>query len=144
MTSDNCFQWSPNQNNQTFKNFILTAKTVIVVALVLLLYVLVLLLLVLSYFFRNHGNTKNWTCLNQLKVTLRRLIPNFCVRLINFEETNFELDWTIRHLIRITCAKVRCQFHQHLYVRIFHTNVILAAFSSYALALAKNLLYARV
>ncbi len=33
MTSDNCFKWSPNQNNQTFKNFILTTKTVIVAAL---------------------------------------------------------------------------------------------------------------
>jgi hypothetical protein len=32
----------------------------------------------------------------------------------------------------------RGQFHQHLYVRIFRTNVVLAAFSSYALALAKN------
>jgi len=33
----------------------------------------------------------------------------------------------------------RCQFHQRFYVRIFHTNVVLAAFSCYILALAKNL-----
>ncbi len=32
----------------------------------------------------------------------------------------------------------RCQFHQHFYLRIFRTNVISAAFSSYVLALAKN------
>jgi hypothetical protein len=32
----------------------------------------------------------------------------------------------------------RCKFHQHFYVQIFRTNVILAAFSSYFLALAKN------
>ncbi len=32
-----------------------------------------------------------------------------------------------------------CQFHQHFYAQIFCTNVILAAFSSYVLALAKNL-----
>jgi hypothetical protein len=30
------------------------------------------------------------------------------------------------------------QFHQHFYVRIFRMNVVLAAFSSYVLALAKN------
>ncbi len=33
----------------------------------------------------------------------------------------------------------RCQFHQRFYVRIFRTNVVSAAFSSYVLALAKNL-----
>ncbi len=33
---------------------------------------------------------------------------------------------------------LRCQFHQRFYVRIFCTNVVLAAFSSYVLALAKN------
>ncbi len=33
---------------------------------------------------------------------------------------------------------VRCQFNQHFYVRIFRTNVVSAAFSSYVLALAKN------
>jgi len=31
-----------------------------------------------------------------------------------------------------------CQFHQHFYLRIFHTNIVSAAFSSYVLALAKN------
>jgi len=34
---------------------------------------------------------------------------------------------------------IRCQFHQRFYVQIFHTYVFLAAFSSYVLALAKNL-----
>ena len=38
----------------------------------------------------------------------------------------------------------RCQFHQHLYVRIFCTNVVLAAFSSYALALAKKFIQKNV
>ncbi len=33
----------------------------------------------------------------------------------------------------------RCQFHQRFYVQIFHTNIISASFSSYVLALAKNL-----
>ncbi len=33
----------------------------------------------------------------------------------------------------------RCQFHQRFYVRFFRTNIISAAFSSYVLALAKNL-----
>ena len=37
-----------------------------------------------------------------------------------------------------TKREVRCQFHQRFYVRIFRMNVILAAFSSYILALAKN------
>jgi len=37
------------------------------------------------------------------------------------------------------CNNTRCQFHQHFYVQIFCTNVVLAAFSSYILALAKNL-----
>jgi hypothetical protein len=32
----------------------------------------------------------------------------------------------------------RCQFHQHFYVQIFCTNVILAAFSSYIWLCAKN------
>ncbi len=32
----------------------------------------------------------------------------------------------------------RCQFHQRFYIQIFHTNVVLAAFSSYILDLAKN------
>ncbi len=32
----------------------------------------------------------------------------------------------------------RFQFHQRFYVRIFHTNIDLAAFSSYVLALSKN------
>ncbi len=41
-----------------------------------------------------------------------------------------------------TCRRssgARCQFHQRFYVRIFHTNKVLAAFSSYVLALAKSL-----
>jgi hypothetical protein len=38
----------------------------------------------------------------------------------------------------MTKAKSRSQFHQRFYVRIFRTNVVLAAFSSYVLALAKN------
>jgi len=33
----------------------------------------------------------------------------------------------------------RCQFHQHFYIRIFRMSVVSAAFSSYILALAKNL-----
>jgi len=33
----------------------------------------------------------------------------------------------------------RCQFHQRFYIQIFCTNVVLSAFSSYVLALAKNL-----
>jgi len=41
---------------------------------------------------------------------------------------------------RFTCR----QFHQHFYVRIFCTNVVSAAFSSYVLALAKNLYEKRV
>ena len=32
----------------------------------------------------------------------------------------------------------RCQFHPHFYLQIFCTNVVLADFSSYILALAKN------
>jgi len=31
-----------------------------------------------------------------------------------------------------------CQFHQHFYVQFFCTNIVLAAFSSYILTLAKN------
>ncbi len=38
-----------------------------------------------------------------------------------------------------SCLAYRCQFHQHFYVQIFCTNGISAAFSSYILALAKNL-----
>jgi hypothetical protein len=36
-------------------------------------------------------------------------------------------------------AEPRYQFHQRFYVRIFRTNIVSAAFSSYILALAKNL-----
>jgi len=45
-------------------------------------------------------------------------------------------------IITLLAASVKhkvCQFQQHFYVQIFHTNVVLAAFSSYILALAKNL-----
>jgi len=28
-------------------------------------------------------------------------------------------------------AEIRCQFHQHFYIQIFRTNVVLAVFSSY-------------
>ncbi len=45
-------------------------------------------------------------------------------------------------IITLLAASVKhkvCQFQQRFYVRIFHTNVVLAAFSSYILALAKNL-----
>jgi hypothetical protein len=34
--------------------------------------------------------------------------------------------------------KTSSQFHQHFFVRIFRTNVVLAAFSSYVLALASK------
>ncbi len=49
--------------------------------------------------------------------------------------------WVSLRRIRMGSAGpiYRCQFHQHFYVRIFRTHSILAAFSSYVLALAKNL-----
>jgi len=39
----------------------------------------------------------------------------------------------------LSLSETSCQFQQHFYVQIFHTNIIWAAFSSYILALAKNL-----
>ncbi len=43
---------------------------------------------------------------------------------------------TNTHTLDLHC---RCQFHQCFYVQIFRMKVVWAAFSSYILALAKNL-----
>ena len=40
------------------------------------------------------------------------------------------------HMIRLRTTM--CQFHQRFFARFFRTNVVLAAFSSYVLALSKN------
>ncbi len=43
------------------------------------------------------------------------------------------------NLVRWRLSYTWGQFHQHFYVQIFRTNVVSAAFSSYVLALLKNL-----
>jgi len=70
-----------------------------------------------------------------LRFSQRRLCDS--ILWFDSEELGFSCQnlKTLRHFV----GEVdRCQFHQHFYVQIFRTNGVLAAFSSYVLALAKN------
>jgi len=49
------------------------------------------------------------------------------------------LQWDLWLTTGLPLLTFRCQFHQHFYVQIFHTNVVSAAFSRYVLALNKLL-----
>ncbi len=70
----------------------------------------------------------------------QRFIHAFFVRKFERRAKNVDqIDSKSRYqALLMTRTDNRCQFHQHLYVRIFRRNVVLAAFSSYDLALVKN------
>ncbi len=88
---------------------------------------------------------KKLTCKMLMKLTAGVNFINIFTyecRFSSFFQLHFGFEQTfIQKIVVFNVDEIdcRCQFHQHFYVRIFRTNVVSAAFSSYVLALAKNL-----
>ncbi len=80
-----------------------------------------------------------WT-LNVFGIGFRSLHKTGHFRIIQQPRKNLSFAglWSLLTSVTIFGA-TRCPCHQHLYLRIFCANVISVAFSSYVLALAKNL-----